>query len=142
MHLSFFWLIKWSTINRKSIHLFIIIPKTQLIFFLTGILVNMCLYIPVPLYFDLQLSVIRVNTTTYSVVCNFIDTNSVLLISYLDLLARVLIPFVLMTLLSTMLTWSICSSRRRIVENFLAEENQTYYKEIKLAFSSICLNLI
>ena len=113
--------------------------KTQLKFFLFAVVANMCLYIPVPLYYDLQY---YTDNTTTLVVCNFVDLTSSLLISYLDLALRVILPFALMILLSFMLIWTICASRRRIVENFLAEENQTYYKEIRLAFSSILLNFI
>jgi hypothetical protein len=109
--------------------------STQLALFLIIIVINFAFYLPVPLFYDLK---DYNNTST----CNFIDTFALELISYMDLSIRVVVPFVLMISLTILLTYELFKSRRRIVENFLAEENQTFYKEIRLAFTSICFNLI
>ena len=104
----------------------------------------MAYYLPVYLFYELQQNE-PTNNTEYSQLdysCNFQDQNAVLLISYMDLIIRVLVPFVLMLLMSVLLSYSLFSSRKRLVENFLAEENETFYKEIRLAASSICLNIV
>jgi len=94
----------------------------------------MAYYLPVYLFYELQQNE-PTNNTEYSQLeysCNFQDQNAVLLI----------VPFVLMLLMSVLLSYSLFSSRKRLVENFLAEENETFYKEIRLAASSICLNIV
>jgi hypothetical protein len=109
--------------------------SNQLAIFLIIIVINLAFYLPVAFDYDLKN---YYNTST----CNFIDTFSLELISYMDLGMRVVVPFVLMISLTILLIYELFKSRRRIVENFLAEENQTFYKEIRLAFTSICFNLI
>ncbi len=47
-----------------------------------------------------------------------------------------------MFVVTGLLIKSIFGSRNRIEENFLAEQNRKFYKEIKLSFSSILVNLI
>ena len=61
----------------------------------------------------------------------------------MDLTVRVVIPFGLMAIFTLFLSYSIFKSRSRIIENFLnRKETQTYYREIRLALSSIVLNLV
>lgn len=101
--------------------------------------VTLAYYLPV--YFFYELKWTQENMTNSSV-CGFANGNAVLLISYMDLGIRVVMPFIFMVLFSILLSLSLIKSRKRLVENFLAEENSTYYKEIRLTASSICLNLI
>lgn len=60
----------------------------------------------------------------------------------MDGIIRALLPFFLMIIINIMLIYSLFKSRRRIVENFLNEVNQTFYKELRLALSSFIMNLI
>ena len=60
----------------------------------------------------------------------------------MDVLNRVILPFGLMLIGSILLIYSLFKSRTRIVENFLADENKTFYTEIRLATTSLSLNLI
>ena len=48
----------------------------------------------------------------------------------------------MMFVVTGLLIKSIFGSRNRIEENFLAEQNRKFHKEIKLTFSSILVNLI
>ena len=112
--------------------------KNQFIWFILVIIVNIIYYIPVGFYFKGFSS----NNTSHQIICDFANKDAVLLISYLDLAIRVILPFCLMFEFSLMLTNSLFKSRRRIVENFLPDENQTFYKEIRLALSSITMNII
>jgi hypothetical protein len=114
--------------------------RNQLFAFLVIIIINSILFIPIPFYFDL----VENDTITDppSLQCNFYDLNAIYIVSYLDLTFRLLIPFLFMVLITIILIYTLIESRRRIITNFLPEQNQTFNKEIKLAVSSICLNLI
>lgn len=114
--------------------------KNQFIWFILVIVVNIIYYIPVGFYFKGFSS--NNTTNSHQIICDFANKDAVLLISYLDLAIRVILPFCLMFAFSLMLTNSLFKSRRRIVENFLPDENQTFYKEIRLALSSITMNII
>ena len=118
--------------------------SNQIIWYLLVVVMVMAYYTPIFFFYELQPNETAANKSDnqseYS--CNFEDQNAVLLVSYMDLVIRVLVPFFLMLLLSILLTYSLFESRKRLVENFLAEENQTFYKEIRLAVSSISLNVI
>jgi len=79
---------------------------------------------------------------TFSLSC-YLDSNvSTILVSYMDLAIRVILPFTMMSVLTGLLIKSVFESRNRIVENFLAEQNKTFYKEIRLSFTSILVNLL
>ena len=112
--------------------------RNQLIWYVFVTIVCLIYYLPVGLYFKGSSS--SVNDTT--IICDFATNDAKILISYMDLVIRVIFPFILMIGLSLSLIFSLIGRRRRIIENFLAEENQTFDKEIKLATSSISLNLI
>jgi uncharacterized membrane protein YeiB len=95
-----------------------------------------------PIYFISKLKAVT-NTTTNStnLVCEVgLETGK--LIFLMDIVNRVMIPFGLMLMSSILLIRELFKSRTRIVENFLAEENKTFYTEIRLATTCICLNLI
>ena len=64
------------------------------------------------------------------------------ILSYMDLIVRVVIPFGLMVIFTLFLSYSILKSRSRFIVNFLNRKvTRTYYREIRLALSSIVFNL-
>ena len=121
----------WKFILRKR--------KSQLIWYLIVIFVCLVYYLPAGLYFK----IISISDDgRFTTTCDFADINAQLLISYMDLIARAVVPFFLMIVCSVTLIYSLFKSRLRVVENFLAEENQSFYRELRLAVSSISLNII
>ena len=144
------WLIVYITFDRFiSIHypakrFNLRKPSVQLIWFLFVFAVCQVYYLPVILYQEIIYTntTLKNQTNEIAIVCNFDNILHGLIISYMDLLLRVLAPFFLMVVLSILLSISLFASRTRIVENFLAEENRTFYKEIRLVVSSICMNLV
>jgi len=118
--------------------------KTQLYWFIGVNVVCIIYYKPVGVYFkDIPTIIDQNNNKTHiKFECGFEDTFSLQLISYTDLVIRVLIPFFLMIFSSLTLMYALFNARLRIVSNFLAEENQTFSKEFRLSLTSICLNLI
>jgi len=112
--------------------------SNQFIWYLFVVISLQIYYLPVPFFYE----IIELTNQTNINYCSFKNASSGLLISYMDLAIRVIVPFSLMLFMSMILSYSIFKSRKRIVENFLDEENKTFYKEIRLAVSSICLNLI
>jgi len=107
------------------------------------IIYDLIYYIPVLIYIDL----IETNSTNYNSTiiitktCIYRKAEQLMIVSVMDTINRVL-PFSLMFASSLLLIYCLFKSRTRIVENFLAEENKTFYTEIRLATVSISLNLI
>jgi hypothetical protein len=117
--------------------------KIQLFYFIFVIIYNLIYYIPVLIYIDLiETNSTKNNTIIKTKTCSYRKTEQLMLISVMDATNRVLIPFSLMLASSLLLIYCLFKSRTRIVENFLAEENKTFYIEIRLATVSISLNLI
>ena len=114
--------------------------KNQMAWYIFVIIFCIIYYIPVGLYFEGKQII---NGQTSVIVCGFADEDfAIKLISYMDLVLRVVLPFFLMIISSMTLIYSIFKSRLRVVTNFLSEENQTFNRELKLAVSSISLNVI
>lgn len=106
----------------------------QISYILITIIYNLLFDIPVALY-------IVIKNDTNQTICSFDNTEHQNLISLMDLINRVVIPFTIMVFCSLILTISIFRSRARIVRIFLPEEKKRFSKEIKIAISSICMNL-
>jgi len=123
------------SITRPAWKFFLRKNKNQSIYFILVTLACMLYYTPVALYYERS-------SLSDDGSCNFSDANAQLFISYMDLIMRVILPFFLMIICSATLTYSLFKSRRRVVENFLAEENQTFNRELRLAVTSLSLNLI
>ena len=115
--------------------------KTQHIFFWLVTIICSIFYIPVAFFYDISYDTSN-NSTASTPICYLIDTFSANLVLYADLVFRVFVPFILMIVFSGLLSHSLFASRTRIVHNFLAEENATFYKEIRLTFTSILTNLV
>jgi hypothetical protein len=126
------------SITRPAWKFFLRNNKNQIILFILVTFGCMLYFLPAGLYFKK----FPTENEKLAITCDFVDTNAQLLISYMDLIARAIVPFSLMIICSMTLIYSLFKSRLRVVENFLAEENQSFYKELRLAVSSISLNII
>ncbi len=115
--------------------------KIQFIYFIIVFLFNLIYYLPVFVSSKLLTQQQQQNNLTFQ--CSLGTTNESLFILFLmDVLNRVILPFGLMLIGSILLIYSLFKSRTRIVENFLADENKTFYTEIRLATTSLSLLLI
>jgi hypothetical protein len=84
-------------------------------------------------------TVIQTNDT---LICLFNSQYSTELLSYMDLANHVILPSILILIFSTLLGTEVIKSRSRILVNFLKEENEYFFENIRLAISSIILNII
>jgi hypothetical protein len=127
------------SITRPAWKFFLRKNKNQLIWFIIVTIACMLYYLPSGLYYKI---VPLSDDGPFTINCFFSDAYAQLFISYMDLIARAILPFILMIICSVTLIYSLFKSRLRVVENFLAEENQTIHRELRLAVSSISLNII
>ena len=117
--------------------------KNQFILFLIVLTICLFYYLPVGFYYEKMTNENNNNNNeSLLLICGFINSNSDLILSYMDGIFRAVLPFFLMLLFNLILIYALIASRKRIVENFLADENQTFYKEIRLSFCSILMTLI
>lgn len=102
---------------------------------------NFLYYLGIAFYFEVQETF--VNSTNGSDIqniefCTFIDVFSLQLYSYMDLVNRAMVPFLLMIISSIMLTYSLFSSRKKIA----SADTKRLRKDLKFTTSSIFLNLV
>jgi len=96
---------------------------------------NLIYYLPVS--YDYVLT-----ETNGTLDCFFTDKYSQELISYMDLANRVIMPAILVLMFSILLGIEIIKSKSRILGNFAREENKIFFNNIRLAITSIILNII
>jgi hypothetical protein len=98
-------------------------------------------YLPITFYYELQ----PYSTNETLFICNFIDLNSQLILGYMDLMNRVLIPLLLMLIFSSLLIQHIFKSRLRISNNNISysnKQNKTFKRDTKFSVTSIILSII
>ena len=120
--------------------------KYQLLYFFCILFSNMCIYLPsLFMYKSIEMVVYNdTNLTIYKSVCLYADSYSQQIISKIYLIDKVVIPFILMTLCSVLLIISVFKLRQRIIQNFLNNQQETnnYKKDIRVAVTSLLLNII
>ena len=80
------------------------------------------------------------NSTLLS--CNFKDMNAQNIISFMDLMNRVLIPLTLMMLTTVWLIYKIAISRIRIISSYNSKHSKAFNKQMKFSATIISLNII
>jgi len=106
--------------------------KIQLAYIIALTLLNIGLYVPIGIYYDL---VAAYNQT----VCDYVDVYWLKTCGYIDLINRVIIPSLLMIIFSLLIIMTIFKSRTRITSNIRA--NRTFQKDVKLSIISIMINI-
>lgn len=115
--------------------------KNQLCYFCLVIAFNLIYYIPIPFFF----SIIKDENDTIIPIdgCDFIDLNNKIIMSYMDLVNRAIVPFTLMILCTALLVYSIWKSRQRVyLACSLPNENRRIKKDAKLALTLIFIDLV
>ncbi len=116
--------------------------KNQLIFLTALIIFNGFLYAEVPVYFqvfkkDLNLT-LESNQTSSTYMCYFVRYSDQLISAAIDILNRLCVPLVLMTVFSTLLISAIFKSRRRISN--LSNPNKQLKRDVRFAITSFSMN--
>lgn len=120
--------------------------KTTLGFFILINVYNLLYYLPIAFYYDVQ-SYIPLNAnkssneTQLAYFCNFIDEKSQLILGWMDLTNRVLVPFKLMIILSSILVFYIFKTRRHANLGSNIEQKH-FHRDLKFSITCITLNLI
>lgn len=71
-----------------------------------------------------------------------IDSHSDQIVFYMDITSRVILPSIFMIIFSILLIHTVFRSRLRFVRNYTKKENLTFKRDIRLAISSILINVI
>jgi len=106
----------------------------QFIYCMIVLMWNLIYYMPT-VYMS---NIYTVNDTT---ICNYDSDYDQNLLSYMDLVNRVCLPSLIIMIFSFLLAIEVIKSKQRILANFKEEENRYYFKQIRLAISSIFLNI-
>ena len=109
--------------------------KTQTLFFIILCLFNFIYRLNIPFSAGLM----SINNLT---ICFFDTYENQLIISNMDLINYILIPFFLMIIFSLLLIGSIFKARRRVGLNNSDRENRRKKQDIKVAFSLLSMNLL
>lgn len=114
----------------------------QLMFLLIIVVVNLILYLPIPILVDIQLIESSNSTEEIEKNCNFKDRKYQNLINYVDLANRAVLPSIYMFIFTCLVLKNIFTLRKKICKIFLSELNVSYKREIRLAITSVLLNLL
>lgn len=93
----------------------------------------LCYYLPFVFIFTMQQD---------QTVCNFKNVNYQTLLTSMDLIIRVLVPFILMSIFTILIIKTIFESRNRVRTQYTHRQNRTFQRDIKFSITSILLNLI
>ncbi len=126
---------RYVSIKMPAQRFFMRKRNNQFIYFIFIFMFNLIYYLPVAYNYSLT-------ETNETLSCDFIDENSQKLISYMDFSNLIIMPSFLIISFSLLLGIEVIKSKSRILANFEREENKYYFKSIRLAISSICLNII
>lgn len=132
---------RYISIKYPTIRFLMRKRNNQLIYFLSVTFFNMIYYLPVLFSYSLVKVDLNLNNTQLDTVCTFINLDYQNIVAYMDLVNRSLLPFILILIFSILLSIEIFQSRKRILNNFKIEENQHFFSEIRLAVTSVCLNV-
>ena len=126
---------RYIAIKIPAFRFFMRKRNNQLIYFIFILMFNLVYYLPVTYNYSLIASNNSLN-------CDLNNQYSTELISYMDLGNRVILPSVLILISSILLGIEVIKSKNRILANFEKEENEYFFNNIRLAITSICLNII
>jgi hypothetical protein len=135
MQLVYISIDRYVSMKFPALRFFLRKRNNQLIYFIFIFMFNLMYYLPVAYNYSL----IAINDT---LVCSFNNQYSQDLISYIDLANRSILPSMLIIPFSTLLGIEVIKSRNRILANFQKEENEYFNNNIRLATTSILLNII
>lgn len=111
--------------------------KNQNLYLFIIIIFNLFYYTPCLIYFETTLDLLSNQT-----ICDLNDESSETILSIMDLTNRVAVPCVLMAFATVLLILSIFESKNRVLMNYSSKFSTLLQKYIKLAITSICLNII
>ena len=126
---------RYVSIKMPAQRFFMRKRNNQFIYFIFIFMFNLIYYLPVS--YDYVLT-----ETNRTLDCFFTNQYSQELISYMDLANRVIMPAFLIMIFSILLGIEIIKSKSRILGNFAREENKIFFDNIRLAITSIILNII
>jgi hypothetical protein len=126
---------RYISIAYSTKKYFLIKKQIQLAYIIAVSLYNLLLYVPLDIYNDLI--VIESNQSNQTT-CNM-DSYWNYMYNVIDLTNRVIIPFMLMTIFSILITYTIFTSRSRVSSN--SRSNRTFRKDIRFSLIIILLNI-
>jgi len=136
MLLAYISIDRYVSIKMPAYRYFMRKRNNQLIYFIFIFMLNLVYFLPVVYNYSIIVD------TNKTVSCSFINEYSQELISYMDLIFRVIVPSIIIMIFSLLLGLEVIKSRKRILANFQREENIIFLENISLALTSICFNII
>ena len=124
--------------SKKS---FLRSATNQRIFLIMAILWNMLYYLPVVYFFELQQTNITESNAT-TTICSFSSIEKQMIVNYLDMTNRVIMPTIILACISAVLIVSCIRFRARILQTFRSVQTKVLQKEIRVTFSLLILNIV
>jgi hypothetical protein len=125
---------RYISVAHSSKKHFLLKKQIQFAFIIAVTMYNLILYIPFSIYDSLFKS-----NQTNQTVCDM-DPYLNYVYNIIDLVNRVIIPFLLMIIFSILIIYTIFSSRRRISSNN-AQTNRSFRRDIRFSLIIILLNI-
>lgn len=122
--------------------------KYQILYFIIVAILNLCVNVPVILYFKVNVLITydtKTNSSRKLTYCLYNDQLSQQVITIIYLISGFLIPMSVMFISSILLIIKIFKLRQRVIQNFLSHSIETndikrYQKDIRIGVTSIIVN--
>ena len=138
---------RYVSIAYPARRLFLRKKHIQMIYFLVLIIFNICLYLFLFFYADIQ-EIANSNSTEssnkikFGIRCVISNQNALWAFIYIDFINRVVVPFLLMTLMAIMLIRQIYLSRKKFISSKSASKQRTFNRDVKFSLSITSINLV
>ena len=113
--------------------------RVQNIFYLILAVYSIVYYSPIYFFFDIQ--TFGENKTDEYKLCQFKNSDYQMIGSWMDLINRVLLPFIFMVFFSVLLIYLIFKSRRNVMNSFISSQSKKFQKVKRLAITSMLMNI-
>jgi hypothetical protein len=116
--------------------------RTQIIFFLAWTTTSLIFYVAVPFCYEIVNYNSDVENSSVSLGCDFIDYNSQMIASYMDLTMRDILPFMVMSIFSILLIISIFRTRMRAASGRTVQYLKRLARDIRFSIMILFMNLL
>lgn len=144
MIMVYIWIYRLVIMKYPSKRISLLSNQNQIGYLLSLIAMNLIFYSPVFLFYDINLEKLETKNSSQIITCSFMDSKSQILISTMDLCNRVLVPFILIIIFSSLFTAVIFDSRKKFLKKTAdkKKESLNIRRDVKVAISLLVLNFL
>lgn len=116
--------------------------RYQRIYLLVVFAYNMCYYLPFAFSFEIQALNEDYASNSTARMCKFKHSRFQLILTSMDMVNRVLVPFTLMSVFTVLIILTVFESRNKVIANYKTIQNRTFKRDLKFSLTCLLMNFI